>query len=105
VQREHRRIGFGLRRQSFEVVSVTSRLPSVLGKGFELLALERLGVAGGRVLDDDSLLLDIRDTKSLVRERGVMSVASSGRSSQRSMSVPQVAPNGAAISYLSRAHV
>ena len=56
MEREDRCIGFGLRRQPFKIVAPASRVPSVIDKGFELVALERLGVAGIGILDDAPLI-------------------------------------------------
>lgn len=41
----------------------------MLGEGSELLALERLCVAGAGILDDDSLVLNVGDAEALGRQR------------------------------------
>jgi hypothetical protein len=97
---EHCRVGFGLGWQPADLELAGSvrgcAIADVLGEGCELLALKRLCVASIGVFNDDPRLLDVGDAESLVAS-GVMSVASSGSSSQRSRSVPHVAPNGGGI--------
>ena len=69
VERKDRCVGFGLRRQPFEIITLASRVTGMLDEGLELLALERLGVTSIRVFDDDPLLLDVSDAEAPRRQR------------------------------------
>lgn len=68
VQRQHGRVRVGLRWKSIEVEPVGCLLDAVIQR-LELVALERFAVPRVLELDDDAMLLGVRDVKARVGER------------------------------------